>query len=474
MNRPRASTTATRRYRANRENRDRENRARIMGRIGEGARPRQSTLEKYNILPAEVDAGRLAVNLPPLYEDNNFHSTTTLQNINEATRREIDEVARQQRLIVELEQNQDKLRELQIDAERENEGRIVRVPAAQLYNIHVIKQYLWKNDDRKRSEKTKAVAYGPKPVPGKENARAGQLYQVFKKYFEVKGKKDFSWENNIEPALRDMLGLIDAASERKTGTSNKKLSPASLVTPLRMLSVMMELYPTGRSLAKQLPTSYAILQQVKTERELKSQAYLETKKQDANEQLEFDWSELEDIVTGKYGYLSKHDLYIKFFTENPSRDDLGDLTINPERASGNYIRITGQDVTFYLNEYKTKSQYGQIKNKLSRGLSAQIKEYIRINGLGDGDALFGKGKMSDFVSKLVTEAGARPAGMRGGINVLRRIYVSTKVRAGLSETERFELALAMKHTPLATLKYIRQFRDQTDGAAANNELPKSY
>ena len=64
--------------------------------------------------------------------------------------------------------------------------------------------------------------------------------------------------------------------------------------------------------------------------------------------------------------------------------------------------------------------------------------------------------------------------MRGGINVLRRIYVSTKVRAGLSETERFELALAMKHTPLATLKYIRQFRDQTDGAAANNELPKSY
>ena len=41
-------------------------------------------------------------------------------------------------------------------------------------------------------------------------------------------------------------------------------------------------------------------------------------------------------------------------------DDLGDLTINPERASGNYIRITGNDVTFYLNEYKTKGQYGQI------------------------------------------------------------------------------------------------------------------
>ena len=144
-----------------------------MGRIGEGARPRQSTLQKYNILPAEVDAARMAVGLDPLYEDNNYQSTTTLQNINEATQREIDEVAKQQRLIVELEQNQDRLRELQLDAERENEGRIVRIPAAQLYNIHVIKQFLWKNDDRKRSEKTKAVAYGPKPVPGKENATSG-------------------------------------------------------------------------------------------------------------------------------------------------------------------------------------------------------------------------------------------------------------------------------------------------------------
>ena len=91
-------------------------------------------------------------------------------------------------------------------------------------------------------------------------------------------------------------------------------------------------------------------------------------------------------------------------------------------------------MTFYLNEYKTKGQYGQIKNKLSRELSAQIKEYIRINGLSDGDVLFGKGKMGDFVSKLVTEAGVRPASQRGGINLLQRIYVSTKVRAGLSET----------------------------------------
>ncbi len=52
-----------------------------MGRIGEGAVPRQSTLQKYNILPAEVDAARMAVDLDPLYEDNNYQSTTTLQNI---------------------------------------------------------------------------------------------------------------------------------------------------------------------------------------------------------------------------------------------------------------------------------------------------------------------------------------------------------------------------------------------------------
>ena len=58
--------------------------------------------QKYNILPAEVDAARAAVSLSPLYKDNNFQSTTTLQNTNEATQREIDEVAKQQRLIVDV------------------------------------------------------------------------------------------------------------------------------------------------------------------------------------------------------------------------------------------------------------------------------------------------------------------------------------------------------------------------------------
>ena len=62
-----------------------------------------------------------------------------------------------------------------------------------------------------------------------------------------------------------------------------------------------------------------------------------------------------------------------------------------------------------------------------------------------------------------TAVGARkPSALRGWVGCV------------LSETERFELALAMKHTPLATLKYIREFASRTDDFAANNELPKSY
>ena len=85
-----------------------------------------------------------------------------------------------------------------------------------------------------------------------------------------------------------------------------------------------------------------------------------------------------------------------------SHDDLGDLIINPPNATGNYIRVNGDNITFYLNEYKTKGQYGPTRNKLSRELALQIKEYIRVNDSSDGDALFGKGKMGPFVSKLVT------------------------------------------------------------------------
>ena len=117
-----------------------------------------------------------------------------------------------------------------------------------------------------------------------------------------------------------MPELIEAAGQRK-GRGSGPLSPPSLVTPLRMLSVAMELYPQGRSLATQFQTEYAILQQIKLEYELKSQAYLESKK--ADEELPFDWDEVENIVTGKFGYLSKEDMYIKFFSEAPSRDDFG-------------------------------------------------------------------------------------------------------------------------------------------------------
>ena len=473
MNRRRsAGTTAVRRYRANAENRTRENRNRVIDRIAGGARPRESTLKRYDIQPQEVDAAREAVGLPPLFSDNTYQSTAVLQNINEVTQREINEVAKQKRLIVELEQNQDRLRELQIDAERENQGRVVRVPAAQLYNIFVMQKYLRANDDRKASEKTRTLAYGPQPTAKKQNVRSGQLYALFKKYYENKGITDQSWENDISGAIKDMPELIEAAGQRK-GRGSGPLSPPSLVTPLRMLSVAMELYPQGRSLAKQFQTEYAILQQIKLEYELKSQAYLESKK--ADEELPFDWDEVENIVTGKFGYLSKEDMYIKFFSEAPSRDDLGDLRINPADSKGNFIRISNDgQITFHLNEYKTSRAYGSIKTKLSRELSAQVREYIRLNNLRDGDALFGAGKMGPFVSKLVTDAGIRVANQRGGINLLRRIYVSHRVRAGLSQMERFELALAMKHTPLATLKYVRQFKDKTDDAAANNELPRNY
>ena len=106
MNRRRsAGTTAVRRYRANAENRTRENRNRVIDRIAGGARPRESTLKRYDIQSQEVDAAREAVGLPPLFSDNTYQSTAVLQKINEVTQREINEVAKQKRLIVELEQN---------------------------------------------------------------------------------------------------------------------------------------------------------------------------------------------------------------------------------------------------------------------------------------------------------------------------------------------------------------------------------
>ena len=228
----------------------------MIDRIAGGARPRESTLKRYDIQPQEVDAAREAVGLPPLFSDNTYQSTAVLQNINEVTQREINEVAKQKRLIVELEQNQDRLRELQIDAERENQGRVVRVPAAQLYNIFVMQKYLRANDDRKASEKTRTLAYGPQPTAKKQNVRSGQLYALFKKYYETTGITDQSWENDISGAIKNMPELIEPRVAQGRGRD-------AFAAVSRHTTAHVEcghgIYPQGRSLAKQFQTEYAIL-----------------------------------------------------------------------------------------------------------------------------------------------------------------------------------------------------------------------
>ena len=91
--------------------------------------------------------------------------------------------------------------------------------------------------------------------------------------------------------------------------------------------------------------------------------------------------------------------------------------------------------------------------------------------------MFGKGKMSNYVNKMLTKAGVKkeksdpdyqPNFNVGSINLLRKSYVTKALKdPSLSELYREKLALAMKHSPDTSVKYLRE-----TGVKVSNEEKK--
>ena len=91
-------------------------------------------------------------------------------------------------------------------------------------------------------------------------------------------------------------------------------------------------------------------------------------------------------------------------------------------------------------------------------VTEKIKAYIRANnttGKGKTRYLFDKGSMSMWVKKLLDSIGV-PKDREGNINYLHKSYVSTAIQSfNGSAEERAQLAFHMKHSPSASIKYIR-------------------
>ena len=189
-------------------------------------------------------------------------------------------------------------------------------------------------------------------------------------------------------------------------------------------------------------------------------------------------------------------LYFRIYDVFPSRDDLGELKINPRLPAGNvrgesnmnyiYKRDGASLWTIVLNKYKTVRNWGRVEEPLTPGVSRLIDAWLERPDVKDQEYLFMKrlrvrnGVEEKRKSKQSTEVKAwlQKANIlgKGVINLLRHTYVSSLWKDEFADTELpsdelKKLAFAMRHAPVTSKNYVREFASNlSEESIANYEI----
>ena len=467
-------------------------------------KPTHSTLTKYQITLKEINEIRAKQGWDPIHVFVPKQFTPTPGNVIQAeitaeTKLALSKYAEEQRLrIVEKKGAVDAYQE---QLKRANRGKIVEIDRANLFSINTIIQYFIRNPGipaknscaaSTRTDDTLRTYFGIKiDKDGNRvwRGKGGLFFHIFNNW------KDGHCSKDIRPCLGQVDDLLVWLKERQSiwKTASSKLAA---LTPL--LVVLGE-YPPIRDkpLAKRAVEKIAHLRQ-----DLKSKTRIEQNTRRRQEVV----SPFEDIKLAIYdtfqkkndeptpnGKIDKAWLYIQLYDECPVRDDLGSLLmvfedvptgitekvstnrfheatkrkLNAINDGNNIIFIPPEmdkPVTLALHRFKTYKTFGIHLKKLSLDLSNEVRLYAAEL---KGKYLFGKGKMSNYVSTMLTKAGIKDKRADpeykakvnvGSINVLRKSYISRALNdPSLSEFDREDLAFAMKHSPDTSPKYLREY-----------------
>ena len=152
-------------------------------------------------------------------------------------------------------------------------------------------------------------------------------------------------------------------------------------------------------------------------------------------------------VKDKFGEISKQFLIAMLYKESPRRDDfqlciINDIS-NATNSKINYISVPNDSVcSTVINEHKTGQVYEPLIKKLSPYLSKLIKNYIILKSLKTGDFLFGKGRLTAYVSKMSDDIGLKGI----TINTLRKMAVTKFLETDRTIEERQALASEFGHS----------------------------
>lgn len=162
-------------------------------------------------------------------------------------------------------------------------------------------------------------------------------------------------------------------------------------------------------------------------------------------------------VKETFGEKSKMYVVSKLYDDVTLRDDFQLLMVgkisDAKDESKNYIVMyPSKPLKLIINTYKTQSLYGVIKENISKNVSKIIRDYAKENKLKSGDYLFGKEKLTGFIT-----TNNKKMGLSGGVSEYRHMKISEELdRPSITLQERLDLSEKMRHSPITQLKYIRK------------------
>ena len=500
---PYDSTAKMQENRKNPEFRFTEDFLRIMRKIqtDERYRPHHKSLTKYSITIEEINKVRekqkwepIDIFIPPAYVPT--PANVIQSEINSETKLMLSKIAEEQRM--DIREKAGALEAYQKQLKKDNKGKIVEVDREEIFSIDTITHYfirnpgfVGRNSSEQRRPSTLKNYFGisvDKDGNKRWDGKSGYFSRFFNQWREGHCSKD------VRPCLRDVDDLLTWLQNEQRIWKKATSKLAVLIPLLVVLSEYPPLrdQPLAKSTLAKLETYKSKLDAgVRVEGTERREHESVSRFEDIKDAI-YDRFQKKNDIPVHTGNIHKAWIYIKMYDEQPVRDDWGSLKIMFEDVprmflnrveknfkdpvvkkklldinAGNILYVPDdarKPVTLAFHVYKTSNTYGITFVPFSIPLSTDIRNYI--SQLRNKTYLFGKGKMSSYVGKMLFDAGVKkktndpeykPGLNTGSINLLRKSYVSTAFAAeSLCAIDRETLAFAMKHSPMTSPSYLRE------------------
>lgn len=150
---------------------------------------------------------------------------------------------------------------------------------------------------------------------------------------------------------------------------------------------------------------------------------------------------------------------ILIYSEIPLRDDLQvtwQQSIDDHNEKTNYMTSNGSTVWLHIIKSKTIPKIYKARTySLSEPTSLRILQFVKENGIDDGEFVFGRNKLSDDIKDILARMDIKAPG--GGINYIRRMHRSSAVASG-NRVYIAAVRRASAHSALSAQGYTSQLK----------------